>query len=64
MEQSKLDFKDLDAIAVTVKPGLILSLKAGFEYGKDLCILHKKPLVPIHHMEAHALTARMLNDVC
>lgn len=29
------------------------------KYGKYLCHLHKKPFIPIHHMEAHALTARM-----
>ncbi|KAJ8916308.1 hypothetical protein NQ315_016449 [Exocentrus adspersus] len=40
-------------------PGLPLSLKIGTMYGKHLCRLHKKPFIPIHHMEAHALTARM-----
>jgi N6-L-threonylcarbamoyladenine synthase len=28
-------------------------------YGKYLCQLYNKPFIPIHHMEAHALTARM-----
>lgn len=36
-----------------------LSLKIGTIYGKHLCRLHNKPFIPIHHMEAHALTARM-----
>lgn len=31
------------------------------KYGKHLCRLHDKPFIPIHHMEAHALTARMLD---
>lgn len=63
MKQSQLDFKDLDAIAVTVKPGLPLSLDEGIEYAKTLCRLYKKPLIPIHHMEAHALTVRLTEDV-
>jgi N6-L-threonylcarbamoyladenine synthase len=33
------------------------------KHGKELCLLGNKPLIPIHHMEAHALTPRMMNDV-
>lgn len=54
-----VDFSDIDAVATTVKPGLPLSLAIGTKYGKYLCRLHNKPFIPIHHMEAHALTARM-----
>ncbi|XP_049822164.1 tRNA N6-adenosine threonylcarbamoyltransferase, mitochondrial isoform X2 [Aethina tumida] len=57
--QAGISFKDIDAIATTVKPGLPLSLLIGMKYGKHLCRIHKKPFMPIHHMEAHALTARM-----
>lgn len=39
--------------------GLPMSLLIGMKYGKHLCKLHKKPFIPIHHMEAHALTSRM-----
>ncbi|XP_018574703.1 probable tRNA N6-adenosine threonylcarbamoyltransferase, mitochondrial [Anoplophora glabripennis] len=56
---ANIHFREIDAIATTVKPGLPLSLKIGTTYGKYLCRLHKKPFIPIHHMEAHALTARM-----
>ena len=31
----------------------------GTDYAKYLCIKHKLPLIPVHHMEAHALTARL-----
>ncbi|CAH0556660.1 unnamed protein product [Brassicogethes aeneus] len=57
--QSGVSFKDIDAIATTIKPGLPMSLHIGTKYGKHLCRLHNKPFMPIHHMEAHALTARM-----
>ncbi|CAH1117567.1 unnamed protein product [Phaedon cochleariae] len=56
---ANLSFDDIDAIATTVKPGLPLSLLIGMRYGKHLCRKFKKPFMPIHHMEAHALTARM-----
>uniref|UniRef100_T1JHI2 N(6)-L-threonylcarbamoyladenine synthase n=1 Tax=Strigamia maritima TaxID=126957 RepID=T1JHI2_STRMM len=60
---SKLTLNDIDAIATTVKPGLQLSLKVGVNYAKRLIREWKKPFIPIHHMEAHALTARMVNRV-
>ncbi|KAJ8980046.1 hypothetical protein NQ317_012886 [Molorchus minor] len=59
IENSKLSFDDIDAIATTVKPGLPMSLSIGMKYGKYLCRKYRKPFMPIHHMEAHALTARM-----
>lgn len=51
--------KDLSAIAVTNRPGLRGSLLVGTEYAKKLAGMLQKPLIPIHHMEAHALTARL-----
>lgn len=56
-----ISYENIDAIAVTVKPGLPLSLDIGTKYGKYLCRKFKKPFIPIHHMEAHALTARMFD---
>ena len=41
MEESGISFKDLDAIAVTVKPGMALSLKVGVVYAKQLAKAHK-----------------------
>ncbi|XP_048390335.1 tRNA N6-adenosine threonylcarbamoyltransferase, mitochondrial isoform X3 [Stegostoma tigrinum] len=54
---------ELTAIATTIKPGLALSLKVGLEYSLKLIEQYKKPFIPIHHMEAHALTVRMLHMV-
>lgn len=44
---------DIDAIAVTYAPGLIGSLLVGTLAARTLAIIHKKPLYPIHHVEAH-----------
>lgn len=63
LRRAGLDLDDLDAIAVTVKPGLPLSLLVGMNHAKELCRKSSKPLIPIHHMEAHALTARLVNEV-
>ncbi len=44
---------EIDAIAVTVGPGLIGSLLVGVETAKSLSFLWKKPLVPVNHLAAH-----------
>nr|XP_018899819.1 PREDICTED: probable tRNA N6-adenosine threonylcarbamoyltransferase, mitochondrial [Bemisia tabaci] len=57
---AKLSLSDIDAVATTVKPGLAVSLQVGLDHGKRLSKQGQKPFIPIHHMEAHALTARMI----
>lgn len=41
MQRSGLSWEDLDAIAVTVKPGMALSLKIGVVYAKELAVKYK-----------------------
>lgn len=53
----------LSAVATTVKPGLALSLGVGLQFSQRFVRQHNKPFIPIHHMEAHALTVRMLQPV-
>lgn len=63
LEKSCLTIPELDAVAVTNRPGLQLSLLVGLRYAKHIARKYKKPLIPIHHMEAHALTVRMEHKV-
>ncbi|XP_043596666.1 probable tRNA N6-adenosine threonylcarbamoyltransferase, mitochondrial isoform X3 [Bombus pyrosoma] len=63
LRAANLKLRDIDAIATTVKPGLPMSLRVGTQFGKYLAQIGKKPLIPIHHMEAHALTARMNREI-
>ncbi|KAF3428875.1 hypothetical protein E2986_08737 [Frieseomelitta varia] len=63
LKAANLKLKDIDAIATTIKPGLPLSLKVGAQFGKYLAKIGEKPFIPIHHMEAHALTARMSEKI-
>jgi len=44
---------DIDALAVTVGPGLIGSLLVGVETAKTLAYVWKKPIVPVNHLLAH-----------
>lgn len=45
--------KPVDAIAVTVGPGLIGSLLIGVETAKTLALAWNKPLIPINHLLGH-----------
>ncbi|XP_068602724.1 tRNA N6-adenosine threonylcarbamoyltransferase, mitochondrial [Brachionichthys hirsutus] len=63
LTRSDVDPSRLAAVAATVKPGLALSLAVGLEFSRGFVRRHGKPFIPIHHMEAHALTVRMLQPV-
>ncbi|XP_077393856.1 tRNA N6-adenosine threonylcarbamoyltransferase, mitochondrial [Festucalex cinctus] len=63
LERSGLDPRQLSAVATTVKPGLGLSLGVGLEFSRSFVRRHRTPFIPIHHMEAHALTVRLLQPV-
>lgn len=47
----------IDGIAVTVGPGMMGGLMAGVDEAVRLATLHNKPLVPVNHLEGHALVA-------
>ncbi len=53
LEQAKLDFDSIDAIAVTQGPGLAGSLLVGVSYAKALAFALDKPLIAVNHLEGH-----------
>ncbi|KAJ7345540.1 hypothetical protein JRQ81_001490 [Phrynocephalus forsythii] len=63
LSASGVRMEELSAVATTVKPGIGLSLGIGLAYGLELAKKYKKPFIPIHHMEAHALTIRLIHPV-
>ncbi|XP_069966106.1 probable tRNA N6-adenosine threonylcarbamoyltransferase, mitochondrial [Bactrocera oleae] len=63
MQEAKMTPDMLDAIGVTTRPGLPLSLLVGARFAKHIARKYNKPLVPVHHMEAHALQARMEQNI-
>lgn len=61
LKTSGLQLTDLDAIAFTQAPGLIGSLLVGAQFAKSLALALNKPLIPIHHMQAHVM-ANLIDD--
>jgi len=53
LETSSLDLSKLDAIAVTVGPGLVGSLLVGVTCAKALCFARNIPLLAVNHVEGH-----------
>ncbi|MFN4315832.1 MAG: tRNA (adenosine(37)-N6)-threonylcarbamoyltransferase complex transferase subunit TsaD [Chitinophagaceae bacterium] len=45
----------IDAIAFTQSPGLIGSLLVGAQFAKSLALALNKPLIAVHHMQAHVV---------
>lgn len=53
LKQAGCEWSDIDAIAVTYGPGLGGSLLVGVMTAKTLGQMHKKPLIPVNHVQAH-----------
>ena len=48
-----IDYRDIDAIASTVAPGLVGSLRIGSIAARTLSTFYSKPFLGIHHLEGH-----------
>jgi N6-L-threonylcarbamoyladenine synthase len=60
---SKINRKDLSAIAATTGPGLIGGVMIGMMAAKGLALGLQIPFLGINHLEAHILTARLTHNV-
>jgi len=61
IETANIKLNDVDAIAFTQSPGLIGSLLVGSQFAKSLSLALDKPLISVHHMQAHVL-ANLIDD--
>ena len=55
LKKAGTSLDDMDAIAFTQAPGLIGALLVGTEFAKSLALANNKPLIAVHHMQAHVL---------
>ncbi len=63
MDKAGVGFGDLDAVAATGGPGLIGGVIVGVMTAKAIAAVHGLPFVAVNHLEGHALTARLSDDV-
>ena len=61
LKNAGCELKEIDAIAFTQAPGLIGSLLVGGQFAKSLSLALNKPLIAVHHMQAHVL-ANLIDD--
>ena len=54
--------KQVSAVAVTVGPGLSMCLRVGVRKAQKISGEYGIPIVPVHHMEAHCLVARVKEE--
>lgn len=60
---ANLHYQHIDAIAVTSGPGLIGGVMVGVMLAKGLAFSLNKPLIAVNHLEGHALTIRLVEDI-
>ena len=59
IKDSNVNFREIDAIASTAGPGLIVCLTVGLSFGKTLALSLNKPFIAVNHLEGHALSPKL-----
>jgi len=63
LAEAGLEMSALDAIAATAGPGLIGGVMVGTTAAKALAASLGRPFIAVNHLEGHALTARLTDDI-
>ena len=63
INDSKVKLKDIDAVAATAGPGLIVCLSVGLSFGKTVASSLKKPFIAVNHLEGHALSPKLNSEL-
>lgn len=63
LSQAGLTWDDIDAIAATAGPGLIGGVMVGLMTGKAFAAYMNKPFIGVNHLEGHALSPRLSDNV-
>jgi N6-L-threonylcarbamoyladenine synthase len=62
IDESKIKIENIDAVASTAGPGLIVCLSVGLSFGKSFASAMNIPFISVNHLEGHALSPK-LNSV-
>jgi N6-L-threonylcarbamoyladenine synthase len=63
MSEAGIGFAQLDAVAAAAGPGLIGGVIVGLTTAKAIAMVHDTPLIAVNHLEAHALTPRLTDNI-
>ena len=63
IDDSGRKIEEIDAVASTAGPGLIVCLTVGLNIGKSIAAFAKKPFVAVNHLEGHALSPGLENKI-
>ncbi len=56
LKDSKISIDEIDGVAATAGPGLIVCLTVGLNIGKSIAAFSNKPFIGVNHLEGHALS--------
>ena len=59
IDDSGVEIKEIDAVASTAGPGLVVCLSVGLSFGKSFANSLNKPFIAVNHLEGHALSPRL-----
>ncbi|MBD1154349.1 tRNA (adenosine(37)-N6)-threonylcarbamoyltransferase complex transferase subunit TsaD [Pelagibacterales bacterium SAG-MED21] len=63
IDDSGRKIEDIDAVASTAGPGLIVCLSIGLSFGKALASALEKPFIAVNHLEGHALSPKLNSEL-
>ena len=63
LSESKLSIEQIDGVAATAGPGLIVCLTVGLNIGKSIAAFVQKPFVGVNHLEGHALSPGLVEKI-
>ena len=63
IENSKVSINEIDGIAATAGPGLIVCLTIGLNIGKSIATFSNKPFIGVNHLEGHALSPGLEKNI-
>ena len=63
LKDSNITLNEIDGIAATAGPGLIVCLTIGLNIGKSIAAFSNKPFIGINHLEGHALSPGLENKI-
>ena len=63
IKDSGIKINEIDAVASTAGPGLIVCLSVGLSFGKTLAATLNKPFIAVNHLEGHALSPKLNSKI-